>query len=425
MSAFTPSSRWKSSVARFLWCAASSALLVVPLLARRAEATGGVVPRVVPSRPPITSRFAPRFGIIRASAEASLRLAQSGMQCEEGAPPAGVAACTGKHAGDSCTVTSEEHTFTGQCAPTPLGTLTCRPPLPPTPPTPAVAACDGRQVGDACQITDEDETIAGTCQAFTSGQIACVRNPPPPLPILEACAGKTAGDACTFMDDEDEEDLVNGTCMPLPNHPDVLACVPQPEIPPAVAACTGMQAGGACSFTADDKTIDGNCASLPGRTTLVCLPPPPQILVGACTGKSAGDACTVSVEEHEFTGVCSTAPDGTTLACLPPRATQPPPRLAVCSGKTAGTPCSFQRDDRTISGLCRIDDVGDLACLPPAPPQDALDACVGKAAGDSCSFSWRDQALSGACRDLPDGTTLVCAPVCPPHWVMSSSFVRH
>jgi hypothetical protein len=70
-------------------------------------------------------------------------------------------------------------------------------------------------------------------------------------------------------------------------------------------------------------------------------------------------------------------------------------------------------DDRTQRGLCRPNDEGVLACLPPAPPQEAVDACTGQAVGDACSFPWGNQTVSGACRALSGGATLVCAPLCP------------
>ena len=409
------------------------AVLFVPVLAATRPASRGTPPkRVVPRNQAVNAWLARYKQIVAASAEASDRMAQSGVQCENGAPPAVFTACNGKNVGDSCTVTREDHSFTGQCEQTPMGALACRPPSPPAPPAAAVTACNGKQAGDACQFSREDETVIGTCKAFASGTLACVRNPPPPPARVEACTGKNAGDACSFTaDDEDDEETVNGTCTPVPDHPDVLACVPQQQLPPAVTACNGKQATDACSFTVEDKTINGNCAMLPGHTVLVCVPPPPQVLIDACTGKSAGDSCTVSVgdhmgdDEHMFTGVCKTAPDGTTLACLPPpRLPEQSPRVTACSGKTAGTLCSAQVGEKTQSGICRLNDEGDLACLPPAPPQEALDACTGKAAGDTCSFMWKDHNLSGACRALPDGTTLVCAPLCPPHWMDSRIMSR-
>jgi hypothetical protein len=422
---------------KHLWIACL-AMLIVPALLGQTDALAATRPpnrsttpqRAVPKKPTANAWLARYKEIVAASAEASDRMAQSGVQCEGGAPPAIFQACSGKNVGDSCTVNREEHSFTGQCEQTPMGPLACRPPSPPPPSQAAVAACNGKAAGDACQFSHEDDTISGTCKTFASGTLACVPNPPPPPPRIAACNGKSAGDSCSFTkdddDDEDGEETVNGTCTAVPDHPDVLVCVPQQELPPAVAACDGKQATDACSFTVEDKTINGNCATLPGHTVLVCLPPPPQVLVDACTGKIAGDSCTVSLgdhmddEDHMFTGVCTTAPDGTTLACLPPpRLPEQSPRVTVCSGKPAGTLCSVMLGHKTQSGICRPNDEGDLACLPPAPPQEAVDACTGKAAGDTCSFSWKNHNLSGACRALPDGTTLACAPLCPPHWMDS------
>ena len=469
----------------------------------------------------------------RAAAIASARMAESGVQCEQDEPSAAVQACVGKNAGDACTVTHDEHSFTGTCAATPRGVLACQPPILPPPPPSAVAACENKMAGDECQLTirdDDDEeedgflsvqhegdddghAVSGICRSFASGVVACVPismplqrlidacegieagnactfmhddetvngtctaidslgglvicvpearipprvaacegkasgdecsftrdgetingncapallnqdilvcQPPPPMPI-SACSDKNAGDACTFMHDDD---TVNGLCVALPFLGNMLVCVPERLIPPSVTACEDKNAGDACSFSKDGRTVEGNCATLPGHSLLACQPPPPQVLIDACTGKAEGDSCSVTFHDRAFTGTCGTAPDGVTLACMPQKEREQSPRVQACVGKEAGAPCSVHGDDDdgdddqgddddAKQGLCRPDDEGVLACLPPAPPQEAIDACAGLMVGDMCSFPWGDQVLSGACRALPDGATLVCAPLCP------------
>ena len=166
-------------------------------------------------------------------------------------------------------------------------------------------------------------------------------------------------------------------------------------------------------------TVSGHCAMLPDHNPLVCQPPPPQALIDACAGKSAGDSCTVTVDGRVLTGACATAHDGVTLACMPPRPPEQSARVAACLGMAAGTLCTVHHEDETRNGVCRLNDEGVLACLPPAPPQETVDACAGKAVGDTCSFSWMENhTVSGSCRPSPDSTTLVCAPLCPPRWMM-------
>ncbi|HZN05114.1 MAG TPA: hypothetical protein VFD06_16130, partial [Candidatus Polarisedimenticolia bacterium] len=210
-----------------------------------------------------------------------------------------------------------------------------------------------------------------------------------------------------------------GTCIALPFGGGRLVCIPQQLIPPSVSACSGKAASDLCSFTRDGRTIDGNCVAVPGHDLLVCLPPPPQGLIDACVGKAAGDSCSASLGDHEFTGACATAPDGVTLACLPRRHDDDDddesPREAACEGLPQGALCTVTVDDRTKNGTCQRDDDDDdrLACVPPAPPQEAIDACTGLMDGDTCSFTFRDHTVSGTCRALPGGATLVCAPLCP------------
>src|SRR5262245_58024922 len=163
------------------WWAACLALLIVPALlghtdtlaATRPSASSTTQKRPVPKKKPAVNAWLARYkAIVAASAEASDRMAQSGVQCERGAPPAIFQACSGKNVGDSCTVNGEEHSFTGTCEQTPMGPLACRPPSPPPPSQAAVDACNGKAAGDACQFSHEDDTVSGTCKMFASGTLA-------------------------------------------------------------------------------------------------------------------------------------------------------------------------------------------------------------------------------------------------------------
>lgn len=129
-----------------------------------------------------------------------------------------------------------------------------------------------------------------------------------------------------------------------------------------------------------------------------------------------------------------------------------PPPFHACNGLDAGAPCAMPDDDRDggEAGMCKSLHDGRLVCidrdeddddesrdggkedddgdegrhgrdgglgfhdggLPPSI-QAALDACASHAADDPCSFTFREHAFQGACRRAPDGTTLICAPMCP------------
>ena len=318
-------------------------------------------------------------------------------------------ACTGKASGDACTISTEDDSVAGLCTTVPdFGSvLIC---IPPPPVPPAVTACEGKSDGDACSFQHDDDTITGTCGTPVGGQgLVCIpvgSNGPNP------CDGKIEGDECSLTHDGL---IIAGFCEPGPlGGP--LVCVPQNLIPPAVTACNGKNSGDTCSFSDDGHTIDGNCATIPGHDLLVCIPPPPQALIDACVGKAAGDSCSATLGDHQFLGTCATAPDGVTLACLPSsgEGDHASAREEVCQGMDHGSLCTFSpgHSGNTQNGTCRPDDEGVLACLPPAPPQDAVDTCAGLTAGDTCSFSWHSFTVSGTCRALEGGSTLVCAPLC-------------
>ena len=304
----------------------------------------------------------------------------------------------------------DDDAFVGACASVPeLGAVLVCLPRPRVPR--AVAACDGKLAGDTCSFQHDDTTVTGQC-VMPSGQTILVCQPAS-SPETNPCSGRNEGDACTLVHDDRS---IEGICTAVPFGGGGLVCIPPQLIPPPVSACSGKAAGDVCSFAHDGRTVDGNCAAVFGHDLLVCVPPPPQGLIDACVGKAAGDSCAASLGDHEFTGACATAPDGVTLVCLPRRHDDgESPREAACAGLPEGALCTVTFEDRTQNGTCRRDDDDDnrLACVPPAPPQEAIDACTGLTDGDTCSFTFRDHTVSGACRALPGGATLVCAPLCP------------
>jgi hypothetical protein len=239
-----------------------------------------------------------------------------------------VQSCSGKSAGDQCTVTHEDETFTGVCRATADGMLACAPPAAPPPIEAAIAACASKSTGDACQISHDDRSISGTCRQFGSGVVACTPTavvpptprPPPSTPPIVACGGKTAGAACSFTAGSL---TVNGMCRQFGDgdgdSDDFLACLPMISALPPVSACSNLTAGAPCTITSSGKTLNGFCHQFPNGGPLVCLPPPPsppQETIDACSGHSAGDACSVTFNGHTISGACETLPDGTT-ACAP------------------------------------------------------------------------------------------------------------
>src|SRR5207248_2557659 len=111
------------------------------------------------------------------------------------------------------------------------GTLSC------TPGQTQIDACTGKAAGDACTLTrgDSGVTDAGTCRATLDGKsVACVPNPPaPPQPAVDACTGKASGDACTVAEREGSS---SGTCA-VDSSLGATICV---------VGCEAFRAGGGC-----------------------------------------------------------------------------------------------------------------------------------------------------------------------------------
>jgi hypothetical protein len=240
----------------------------------------------------------------------------------------------------------------------------CTPELP----RPAVAACTGKAAGDACTVTRLGQTVNAKCGS-DDGVLMCGADEDeeglPPV-LTDACTGKIAGDACNVSGDER---CFAGVCTALGSGS--VACLPPPPPTPApVAACADKVAGDACTVTHDDHSYSGACTAVPGGL-VACLPPPPPLppaLTDPCTGMAAGDACTVTGHEHTFTGVCTAVPSGL-VACLPPPPPPPPapPQAVVdaCAAHASGDACSFTWDNgKTVNGACAEATDGTLVCAP-------------------------------------------------------------
>lgn len=101
-----------------------------------------------------------------------------------GPPQEAIDACSGKAAGDACSVTMHGQAHEGTCrnGPDGQGTLACMPARPPGPPPEAKAACDGKSEGATCSVTHGDRTMEGTCRRGPdgNGDLACAPSGPPP-----------------------------------------------------------------------------------------------------------------------------------------------------------------------------------------------------------------------------------------------------
>ncbi len=184
-------------------------------------------------------------------------------------------------------------------------------------------ACSGKAAGDSCSLTRGDAgTIAGTCRATVDGSsVGCVPNPPaPPQAAVDACSGKASGDACSFTDRPGDVD--GGACATPPGTT-TLACVPV-RTPPqfAIDACSGKATGDACTLPArPDGTAGpaGTCNLGPtGAGPLACAPPHDlgADATAACTGLAAGASCTITTPRWSATGSCVTPSAGGAEVCL-------------------------------------------------------------------------------------------------------------
>lgn len=122
----------------------------------------------------------------------------------------------------------------------------------------------------------------------------------PPQEAIDACTTATAGDTCAFT--------FNSTAL-------TGVCVTPPPRPPGGPHGPGDGAGSG-----------SGSGSAPAAPSLVCMPPPPQVVIDACTGLAVDAACTFTSPRDgaDVTGTCQTAPTGSVIACRPDRGPPPP-----------------------------------------------------------------------------------------------------
>jgi len=182
-----------------------------------------------------------------------------------------ITACSGKAAGDACSLTGRDgQDIAGTCRASINGNVGCAP-NPPAPPQVAVDACASKASGDACEFTGRrGETESGVCRVAPDGAtLACARTFTPPQAAVDACASKAKGDACTLTGRNGE--ALSGTCGYGPHDAGtVLACGPAGRFPDAAAACAGLAGGAACTLTARNETISGTCAA-DSNGAVVCV----------------------------------------------------------------------------------------------------------------------------------------------------------
>ena len=95
-----------------------------------------------------------------------------------------VEACSGKAAGDACTLNFRNQSVDGTCGDR-NGNMTCAPNNASLMQGPggqggqmrgaSIQACNGKSVGDICQITMRNQTVDGTC-ASRNGNVTCTPN---------------------------------------------------------------------------------------------------------------------------------------------------------------------------------------------------------------------------------------------------------
>jgi hypothetical protein len=163
---------------------------------------------------------------------------------------------------------------------------------------------------------------------------------------------------------------------------------------PFVLACSGSNS----SLDAAAAQSQFVSAMAGGGVNCLHREPPP---FHACDALDAGAACSVPDDDSDGgeAGFCKMLHDG---------------RL-VCA--------EADDDDHADGGIDGGEHHGDDRSMPPGfwkrdgglpPPfQAAVDACVNHAADDVCTVTFHEHTIQGACRLAPDGTTLICAPLCP------------
>ena len=221
-------------------------------------------------------------------------------------------ACSGKAVGDSCTLTANDRhgsSIEGTCRDAIDGSGVACAPNPPPPPKPAVDACSGKAAGDTCTMPGrEGRTENGVCGVARDGvTVACHPTFTPPQVALDACSGKAEGDACSFAN-RDGTGTLDGVCnYGRDNELSTLACAPNHRFPDAAVACASLAVGDSCTMTAGRGSATGTCTTV--DSGVVC--------VVEC-GSLRGHFDCHGPEGHEGPG-----PDGGQLP-PPPQGSTPP-----------------------------------------------------------------------------------------------------
>lgn len=183
-------------------------------------------------------------------------------------------ACSGKAAGDACTLMRNDRDGTeiaGTCRDAIDGSGVACAPNPPPPPRGAVEACSGKAAGDVCTMPGRHAANEnGVCGLGPDGTtVACRPTFTPPQVAVDACADKAEGDACTFPNREGTASL-EGTCSHGRDGENAtLACAPQHRFPDAAAACASLAAGDACTLSIGRDGATGTCTTV--DSGVVCV----------------------------------------------------------------------------------------------------------------------------------------------------------
>jgi hypothetical protein len=179
---------------------------------------------------------------------------------------------------------------------------------------------------------------------------------------------------------------------------------------PFVLACSGSKS------SLDAAAAQSQFVSAMAGVGVNCLhrEPPP---FHACDGLDAGAACSVPDDDRDGgeAGFCKSLHDGRLVCAEADDDDQ--------ADGGDGEHHDGGDNDHADGGVDGGEHHGDDHSMPPGfwkrdgglpPPfQAAVDACVSHAADDVCTVNFHEHTLQGACRLAPDGTTLICAPLCP------------
>ncbi len=192
-------------------------------------------------------------------------------------------ACTGKAAGDACTLVASDGGAgrSGACRSTIEGTALACAPAPRAPPQALVEACSGKAAGDVCQAKEAfGNTASGVCGTARDGTtLVCGRVRTPPQAEVDACKDLEAGAKCTMPSDSSPLPIGRcvgktsaGICSLGPAGSGALACTPAQELlPPAAEACSNLAVGASCTLGRGHETASGTCVAPATGGDAICV----------------------------------------------------------------------------------------------------------------------------------------------------------